>query len=44
MREGDLDAAIGALDEGRERDRGYELRGRRADYHACSSPAVPGGR
>jgi DNA-binding CsgD family transcriptional regulator len=34
MREGDLDAAIAALDEGRELDRGYRHRGRRADYHA----------
>lgn len=34
MREGDLIAAMAALDEGRARDRGYVLRGRRADYHA----------
>jgi DNA-binding CsgD family transcriptional regulator len=34
MRDGDLRAAIDALEEGRARDRGYELRGRRADYHA----------
>jgi DNA-binding CsgD family transcriptional regulator len=34
MREGDLGAAMAALDEGRSRERGYELRGRRADYHA----------
>jgi DNA-binding CsgD family transcriptional regulator len=34
MREGDLVAAIGALDEGRARDRGLELRGRHADYHS----------
>ncbi|MEV4415985.1 AAA family ATPase [Catellatospora sp. NPDC049609] len=34
MREGDLHAAIGALDEGRARDRGYQYSGRRADYHA----------
>ncbi|GAA2399509.1 LuxR family transcriptional regulator [Catellatospora methionotrophica] len=34
MREGDLQAAIGALDEGRSRDRGYQYSGRRADYHA----------
>ncbi|NUT36302.1 MAG: AAA family ATPase, partial [Hamadaea sp.] len=34
MREGDLAAAIAALDEGRTRDRGYALRGRRADYHS----------
>jgi DNA-binding CsgD family transcriptional regulator len=33
-REGDIDAAIAALEQGRERDRGYLLRGRRADYHA----------
>ncbi|MEV0274428.1 AAA family ATPase [Hamadaea sp. NPDC050747] len=34
MREGDLAAGIAALDEGRTRDRGYALRGRRADYHS----------
>lgn len=34
MREGDLIAAMAALEEGRARDRGYVLRGRRADYHA----------
>jgi len=34
MREGNLTAAIAALDAGRERDRGYQRRGRRADYHA----------
>jgi DNA-binding NarL/FixJ family response regulator len=34
MREGDLAAAIAALDDGRSRDRGYAFRGRRADYHA----------
>jgi DNA-binding CsgD family transcriptional regulator len=34
MREGDLLAAIGALDDGRARDRGFVLRGRRADYHS----------
>jgi DNA-binding CsgD family transcriptional regulator/tetratricopeptide (TPR) repeat protein len=34
MREGDLEAAVAALDEGRERDRGYRHLGRRADYHA----------
>jgi len=34
MREGDLVAAMAALDEGRSRDRGYVLRGRRADYHS----------
>src|SRR5581483_5474516 len=33
MREGDLPAAIAALVEGRERDRVYVRRGRRADYH-----------
>jgi DNA-binding CsgD family transcriptional regulator len=34
MREGDLDAAIATLEQGRSRDRGY-LRGRRrADHHA----------
>src|SRR5258708_22008515 len=34
MHEGDLSAAMAALDEGRDRDRGYRHRGRRADYHA----------
>jgi DNA-binding NarL/FixJ family response regulator len=34
MREGDLAAGIAALDEGRTRDRGLALRGRRADYHS----------
>ncbi len=34
LREGDLDAAIEALEEGRARDRGYLRTGRRADYHA----------
>jgi DNA-binding CsgD family transcriptional regulator len=34
MREGDLPAALGALDEGRARDRGFVFRGRRADYHS----------
>ena len=34
MREGDLRAAIAALEQGRDRDRGYRRRGRRADYHA----------
>ncbi len=34
MREGDLAAAMTALDDGRSRDRGYALRGRRADYHS----------
>jgi DNA-binding CsgD family transcriptional regulator len=34
MREGDLIAAIAALDEGRARDRGYVLPGQRADHHA----------
>ncbi len=34
MRSGDLGAAIAALETGRERERGYELRGRRAEYHA----------
>ncbi|WP_244872299.1 AAA family ATPase [Catellatospora sp. TT07R-123] len=34
MREGDLQAAIGALDDGRARDRGYRHSGRRADFHA----------
>ena len=34
IREGDLTAAIHALERARERDRGFEHRGRRADYHA----------
>jgi DNA-binding CsgD family transcriptional regulator len=34
MRQGDLDAAVAALDEGRARDRGYLRRGQRADFHA----------
>jgi DNA-binding CsgD family transcriptional regulator len=34
MRAGDLDAALGALEQGRDRDRGYLHSGRRADYHA----------
>jgi DNA-binding CsgD family transcriptional regulator len=34
MHEGDLDAAISSLEDGRRRDRGYLRRGRRADYHA----------
>jgi len=34
MREGNLLAALDALEQGRERDRGYVRRGRRADYHA----------
>jgi DNA-binding CsgD family transcriptional regulator len=34
MREGDLAAAVAALEQGRDRDRGYLRRGRRADYHA----------
>ncbi len=33
LRAGDLDAAIGALEQGREQDRGYRRRGRWADYH-----------
>jgi DNA-binding CsgD family transcriptional regulator len=33
MRAGDLRAAIAALEEGREQDRGYRRRGRWADYH-----------
>jgi DNA-binding CsgD family transcriptional regulator len=33
VRAGDLDAAIAALQEGREQDRGYRRRGRWADYH-----------
>ena len=34
IREGDLGPAIGALERARERDRGFERGGRRADYHA----------
>ncbi len=34
VHEGDLRAAIGALEQGRDRDRGYLRRGRRADHHA----------
>ena len=34
VREGDLPAAIEALELGRDRDRGYLRRGRWADYHA----------
>jgi DNA-binding CsgD family transcriptional regulator len=34
MHEGDLRAAIDALEDGRRRDRGYLRAGRRADYHA----------
>jgi len=34
VREGDLGAAIEALEQGRDRDRGFLRRGRRADYHA----------
>ncbi len=34
MHEGDLGAAISALQDGRRRDRGYLRTGRRADYHA----------
>jgi DNA-binding CsgD family transcriptional regulator len=34
IREGDLASAIAAIEEGRERDRGYLRRGRQADYHA----------
>ena len=33
LRAGDLRAAIAALEEGREQDRGYRRRGRWADYH-----------
>jgi len=33
MHEGDLGAAIAALEDGRRRDRGYLRRGRSADYH-----------
>jgi DNA-binding CsgD family transcriptional regulator len=33
LRAGDLDAAIAALENGREQDRGYRRRGRWADYH-----------
>jgi DNA-binding NarL/FixJ family response regulator len=34
VRDGDLDAAIDFLEQGRSRDRGYLRTGRRADYHA----------
>ncbi|MEU4564313.1 AAA family ATPase [Actinoplanes sp. NPDC023936] len=34
LRAGDLRAAIAALEEGREQDRGFRRRGRWADYHA----------
>ncbi|WP_249713792.1 ATP-binding protein [Rhizomonospora bruguierae] len=34
MRAGDLAAATVALEQGRERERGYQYRGRRQDYHA----------
>lgn len=34
LRAGDLDAALAALEEGREQDRTYRRRGRWADYHA----------
>ncbi len=34
MHAGDLDAAIEAVELGRERDRGYHRPGRRGDYHA----------
>jgi DNA-binding CsgD family transcriptional regulator len=34
LRAGDLDAAIAAIEEGREQDRGYQRRGRWANYHA----------
>jgi hypothetical protein len=34
VREGNLAAAVAALEQGRERDRGYLRRGRWADYHA----------
>ncbi|WP_239175833.1 ATP-binding protein [Actinoplanes cyaneus] len=33
LRAGELQAAIAALEEGREQDRGYRRRGRWADYH-----------
>ncbi|MEU8231441.1 AAA family ATPase [Actinoplanes sp. NPDC048967] len=33
IRAGDLEAAIAALESGREQDRGYRRRGRWADYH-----------
>jgi DNA-binding CsgD family transcriptional regulator len=33
LRAGDLGAAIAALEQGREQDRGYRRRGRWADYH-----------
>jgi DNA-binding CsgD family transcriptional regulator len=35
IREGDLAAAIDALDEGQARDRAYEVRGRRAHHYAA---------
>jgi len=35
VREGDLGAAIAALEEGRDRDRGFVRHGRIADYHAA---------
>jgi DNA-binding CsgD family transcriptional regulator len=34
MNDGDLDAAIAALERGRMRDRGYQRQGRQADFHA----------
>jgi DNA-binding CsgD family transcriptional regulator len=34
MREGDLAAAVAALEQGQDRGRAYQRRGRRADYHA----------
>ncbi|GAA4976994.1 LuxR family transcriptional regulator [Actinoplanes utahensis] len=34
VRAGDLTAAIAALEEGRDQDRGFQRRGRWADYHA----------
>ncbi|MPZ60296.1 MAG: AAA family ATPase [Propionibacteriales bacterium] len=34
VRDGDLDAALAALEQGRERDQTYERRGRRSDFHA----------
>jgi DNA-binding CsgD family transcriptional regulator len=34
VREGDLDSAVAALEQGRAKDRGYLRRGRWADYHA----------
>ncbi|MGA8113814.1 MAG: AAA family ATPase, partial [Actinocatenispora sp.] len=33
IREGDIEAAVDELEEGRDRERGYLRRGRRADYH-----------